>query len=425
MTENPEHERHLIRYVGSFAPVVIASAQGARLRTTTGQEILDFSSGQMCATLGHSHPRLVAAIRDAAERLIHLNSRYLAEEVVRLAARLAQLLPPTLQKVVLLSTGSESNEVALKLAKMHTGRFEVVGLARSFHGLTAGPASSTYVVGHKGYGPGVPGTYAIPAPYCYRCPLGLQPQTCEFACARLGFDLVDQQSVGELAVLIAEPIQSAGGVIEPPPGYWRTVKQLAEERGMLLIFDEAQTGLGRVGALFAFEQEGVTPDVLTLSKTLGGGIPLAATVCSDALEADVHHKGFHYLTSHVSDPLAAAVGLAVLDAIAEDGLVQRAAELGDYLRRQLLELQARHEVIGDVRGRGLLQGVELVRDRTSKASLGEAAVRINDRCLELGLGLDLLKRSGTTVWRVAPPLVVTRAEIDRAIAIMDTALRHA
>jgi 2,2-dialkylglycine decarboxylase (pyruvate) len=271
----------------------------------------------------------------------------------------------------------------------------------------------------------VPGTYAIPAPYCYRCPLGLEPTSCQFACARVGFDLVDQQSVGELAVLMAEPIQSAGGIIEPPAGYWQAVKRMVDERGMLLVFDEAQTGLGRVGALFAFEQEGVVPDVLTLSKTLGGGIPLAATICSDALEADVQRKGFHYLTSHVSDPLAAAVGLAVLDVIAQEGLVARAAELGAYLRQQLLMLQARHEVIGDVRGRGLLQGVELVRDRATKESLGDAAVRINDRCLELGLGMNLLNRSGTTVWRVAPPLTVTRQEIDRAISIMDTALTTA
>ena len=277
-------ERFLIRYAGGFAPLTVARASGAWVETTDGRRILDFTSGQICSTIGHNHPRIAAAIRASLDDVIHLNSWMLSEPVLALGERLAGLAPDPLDRVMLLNTGSEANEVALKLAKLATGRFEVVGLARSFHGLLAGSGSITYSMGHTGYGPLVPGSLALPAPYAYRCPIRHCDGTCDCTCLEAGFDLVDQQSVGSLCALVVEPVLSAGGIIVPPPGYFLRALELCRERGMLLVMDEAQTGFGRLGAMFGFERDGIVPDLLAVSKTLGGGVPLAATIAPSAIE---------------------------------------------------------------------------------------------------------------------------------------------
>src|SRR5262249_55373184 len=202
----------------------------------------------------------------------------LSEPVLELAERLASLVPAPLERSILLNTGSEANEVALKLAKMHTGRFEIVGLTRSFHGLLSGIASVNFSMAHSGYGPLLPGSFALPAPYAYRCPLRHCDGACDCTCLEVGFDLVDQQSVGSLCAALVEPVLSTGGIIVPPDGWFRRLRELCDARGMLLVVDEAQTGFGRLGTMFAFEQSGVVPDLVTVSKTLGGGLPLAATV---------------------------------------------------------------------------------------------------------------------------------------------------
>jgi 2,2-dialkylglycine decarboxylase (pyruvate) len=415
-------DAHLIRYGGDFAPVLIERAEGCLLHTRDGRTLLDFTSGQMCATLGHNHPAVVEAMQAAARGAIHLYSGMLSPAVVGLAEELAALLPPTLSKVMLLSTGGEANEAAMRMAKLHTGRFEVVGIDGSWHGMTGGAVSSTYAGGRKGYGPALPGTLALPLPNPYRCPIGHCRERCDLACLEAGMRLVDSQSVGSLAAVIAEPILSSGGIVELPEGYLARLKTLCEERGMLLILDEAQTALGRVGALFAFEQAGVTPHLLSLSKTLGAGVPLSATVTGAAIEEDCYRKGFLHYTSHVSDPLPAEVGRAVLRVLTAENLARRATEQGAYLKRGLVELQGRHEAIGDVRGRGLLLGLELVRERASREPWHELAVRVGRRCLELGLSLGVIRAGRGNVFRVAPPLTVTREQIDGALARLDQAL---
>jgi len=419
-----ERERFLIRYAGGFAPEPIVRAEGAWLETESGKRVLDFTSGQICSTLGHNHPRVNGAVREALDGVSHLNSWMLSEPVLALAERLAALFPDPLERVILLSTGSESTEVALKLAKLHTGRFEVAGLTRSFHGLLAGIASVNYSMAHQGYGPLLPGSFAVPAPYAYRCPVRHCDGACDCTCLQIGFELLDQESVGSLCAFIAEPILSTGGIIVPPDGYFRRARELCDERGMLLVLDEAQTGFGRVGTMFAFEHDGVMPDVVAVSKTLGGGLPLAATVTSSAIEEDCVAKGFLHVTSHVSDPLPAAVGLAVLETIEEEGLVERARRLGDYLMAGLRDLQAEHEQIGDVRGRGLLAGLELVEDRETKAPANALGQAMTQECFDRGLSMNIV-RSGriANCLRLAPPLVASEEEIDLGLEIMDASLR--
>lgn len=417
-------ERYLIRYAGGFAPLTVARAEGAWLETVDGRRILDFTSGQICSTIGHNHPRIAEAIRESLRQAIHLNSWMLSEPVLALAERLARLLPDPLEKVILLNTGSEANDVALKLARLYTGRFEVVGLTRSFHGLLSGITSVTFSMGHTGYGPLLPGTFALPAPYAYRCPIRHCDGQCDCTCLEAGFELIDQQSVGSLAALIAEPVLSAGGVIVPPEGYFRRARQLCAERGMLLVMDEAQTGFGRLGTMFGFEHDGVVPDLVAVSKTLGGGIPLAATITSAAIEESCVARGFLHVTSHVSDPLPAAAGLAVLDVIAEERLVEQARQRGEYLLARLRELQTRHEQIGEVRGRGLLVGLELVEDRASRRPANALGAAVTAECLRRGLSMNIVRAgANANCFRMAPPLTITEAEIDTAIEILDEAIR--
>jgi 2,2-dialkylglycine decarboxylase (pyruvate) len=418
-----ERQRYLIRYARGFAPDVIGRAEGAWLETVDGRRILDFTSGQICSTLGHNHPRIAGAIRQALDEVVHLNSWMLSEPVLALAERLVGLFPEPLDRVVLLNTGSESTEVALKIAKMHTGRFEVAALTRSFHGLLSGIASVNFSMAHSGYGPLLPGAFAIPAPYAYRCPVRHCDGACDCTCLEVGFDLLDQQSVGSLCAFIAEPVLSAGGIIVPPDGYFDRARELCDERGMLLVLDEAQTGFGRLGTMFGFEHDGVVPDAVAVSKTLGGGLPLAATITSSAIEQDCADKGFLHVTSHVSDPLPAAAGLAVLDVLVEEGLVERARARGAYMLERLRELQAEHEHIGDVRGRGLLVGIELVEDRDSRKAANALGAAVTSECFERGLSMNITRTGGNAnCFRIAPPLVVTEDEIDLAVEIMDASL---
>ena len=417
--------QHLIRYGGAFVEDVIASAEGSWVTTAGGRRILDFTAGQICATIGHNHPRVTDAIREACDDVIHLNSWMLAPPVLELADALVETLPPGLERVMLLSTGGECVEVAVRMAKLHTGRFEVASLTRSWHGLTGGAAALTMAGGRRGYGPSSPGGFALPAPYAYRCPIRHCDDRCDMTCLETGFEMFDQSSVGQQAAIVAEPVLSAGGVIVPPPGYFARMEELAGERGMLTIFDECQTGLGRLGRMYGFEVYDVVPDFVVLSKTLGGGVPIGAVLTSSDIEASCHDRGFMHVTSHVSDPLPAAAALAVMQVISEERLADRAATAGERLMRGLRDLQDRHECVGDVRGLGLLCGIELVTDRDTRAPAEELGQAFGLACDARGLSVNLV-RGGTggsaNCIRMAPPLTISDDEIDLAVEIMDGAL---
>lgn len=416
-------QRHLIRYGGSFSPVIIERASGSYMIDSTGRQILDFTSGQMSAVLGHSHPEVAEVIAQSARELTHLFSGMLSRPVVDLATRLADIAPAGLDRSLLLSTGAEANEAAIRMAKLVTGKYEVVSFARSWHGMTGAAASSTYCAARAGYGPAAVGSFAIPAPYPYRPAFERNGRYDWNAELDYAFDLLDRQSSGSLAAFIAEPILSSGGLIPLPEGYLRALQRKCVERGMLLIIDEAQTGIGRTGLMFACERDGLTPDILTLSKTLGAGIPLSAVLTTSAIEERAHDNGFLFYTTHVSDPLPAAVGVKVIEIVQRDGLVERAKVAGARLRHGLLDMQQRHRCIGDVRGEGLLLGIEIVADKDSKAPAPELSAAITTRCLELGLHMNIVQLKGMSdVFRLAPPLTISDAEIDQALDVMDRSI---
>ncbi|MBE8517955.1 aspartate aminotransferase family protein [Amycolatopsis sp. H6(2020)] len=420
-------DRHLVRYGGVFTREIIDHAEGSFLFTEDGRRILDFTSGQMSAILGHAHPEIVETVQRQVGQLDHLFSGMLSRPVVDLARRLAETLPAPLEKALLLTTGAESNEAAVRMAKLVTGKHEIVSFARSWHGMTQAAASATYSAGRKGYGPAAPGNFAIPAPNAYRP--DFTDASGELDWRRqldFGFEMIDAQSVGSLAACLVEPILSSGGIIEPPPGYFAALAGKCRERGMLLILDEAQTGLCRTGNWYAFERDGVVPDILTLSKTLGAGLPLAAVLTSAEIEQEAHDRGFLFFTTHVSDPLPAAVGNTVLDVLTRDRLDERALSLGAVLRRGLEEIAACHEVVGDIRGRGLLAGLELVVDRETKRSSDELGARVTQRCLELGLHMNIVQLPGMGgVFRIAPPLTASEEEISLGVSILDQAIGDA
>ncbi|HUA76432.1 MAG TPA: aspartate aminotransferase family protein, partial [Acetobacteraceae bacterium] len=344
-------ERHMLRYGGHFVLFVPVRAAGSFLYDEAGRKVLDFTSGQMSAILGHAHPEISEAMAKASLTLDHLFSSMLSAPVVDLAEALARHVPG-LPKVMLLSTGGEANEAAIKIAKLVTGGWEVVGFAQSWHGMTGGAAAATYKAGRRGYGPAAAGSFAIPAPLPFRPRFAGVDWRAELDDS---FDLIDRQSTGNLAAFIAEPILSSGGIIELPEGYLGALKRKCAERGMKLILDEAQTGLGRTGAMFAFEREGITPDILVLSKTLGAGLPLSAVMTSEAISDACDARDFLFYTTHANDPLPAAVGLKVLEIVVRDGLAARAEAMGARLAVGLQALKERYAWIGDVRGRGLLR----------------------------------------------------------------------
>jgi 2,2-dialkylglycine decarboxylase (pyruvate) len=415
---------HLIRYGQGDIEKLYVSSKGATVRDDEGREILDFTSGQMCATLGHSHPAIVKAIQSGAEDRIHLFSGMIPEAVARLAKKLAEWLPKPLSRSMFVNTGSESNEAALRMAKIVTGGFEVIALGGSWHGVTGQAAAASFASERRGYGPKVPGVSVIPEPYSYRCPIGHCRDNCDMSCMKVGLRMFDMASDGAPAAIIAEPILSAGGVLVPPEGYFKKLKEEAKTRGMMLIFDEAQTAFGRIGHKFAATQLDVIPDIMSVSKTLGGGIPLAATITSREIEEKAHSKGFSYYTSHVSDPLPALAGLAVLETIEKENLIERASEMGGYLRANLESLQQKYEAIGEIRGKGLLLGIDLVKDRETREPHIELGQITTKRCMELGLSMNIKNRPERgSVWRIAPPLTVSKAELDKGTEILDQALR--
>jgi len=420
-------KEYMVRYGGDTFPNLFRSAKGCIVIDDTGREILDFTSGQMCATIGHNHPAIVRAVHEAGEKAFHMFSGMIPEVVAELAATVARdWMPAGLSKSIFVNTGSESNEVALRMAKMYTGGYEILAVGGSWHGVTGGTSAVSFASDRKGYGVHVPGVYVMPEPNAYRPYIeGMSGEASALACLELGLKMYDMASTGRRAAIIIEPIISAGGVLVPPKSYMQALRKAADERGMLLIFDEAQTAFGRIGHRHAADFFDVVPDIMSVSKTMGGGLPLAAAITTAKIEQDVHEKGFTFYTSHVSDPLPATVGLAVLETIRKEHLIERARTTGAYLRSRLQELQSRYEAIGDVRGEGMLLGVELVKDRESRQPFHQLGAMTTKKCFELGLSMNIRRRPERgSVWRIAPPLTASHAEIDRGVEILDRALRE-
>lgn len=409
-------DRYIPRGLANTHPIFAARAEGTHLWDTDGKEYLDFTSGISVVNTGHRHPRLVAAVRDQLDRLTHTCFQVtMYEPYVELAARLCRLVGPQPYKAVLLTTGAEATENAVKVARAHTRRAGVIAFSGGFHGrtllsLTMTASSPSY---RQNFGPFAPDIYHSPFPDVYR------GWTTERALDALDHLFHTEILPGQVAAIMIEPQLGEGGFVPAPAEFLRRLRELTTQHGIVLILDEVQTGFGRTGAMFAYQHAGIEPDLVTLAKSLGGGLPLAALV-GKAEMMDAPAPGGLGGT-YAGNPLACAAGLAVLDIFASEDLVARAAQAGDQLRAALLELQSRLPSIGDVRGLGCMLAIELVKDRITREPDADLADRVLTEARDAGL---LLLKCGPykNVVRLLPPLTVSAAEIARAVEILSGAL---
>jgi 4-aminobutyrate aminotransferase len=418
-------DRRFLMTSTKTSPVVAASGSGVWITDVDGNRLLDFASGVAVQSVGYSHPDVVRAIREQAGRLTHFaGTDFYYESQVRLAERLVRLAPGDFpKKVFFTNSGTESAEAALKLARWNRQRPIVIGLLGAFHGRTMGALSVTASkpVQRARYAPFVGGGTHIPAPYCYRCPYKLEYPSCDLYCAKILKELYFQTAIppDDVAAFLAEPVMGEGGYVIPPPGWHRAIKSIIDEHRILFIDDEVQAGMGRTGRWFAIEHHGVVPDIITMAKALGGGLPMGAVIFPTALDYTV--QGSHSNTFG-GNLVAAAASMATLDVIEKEHLLENARTQGDYLLARLRELAEHHPEIGDVRGLGLMTATEFVRDRRTK----EPDVRFRDRVIEetYHRGLILLPCGKSSI-RYVPPLLVQRVEIDEAMEIVDAAIRAA
>jgi 2,2-dialkylglycine decarboxylase (pyruvate) len=409
-------------------PQVLSRGEGTRVYDTDGNEYLDFLAGQVCAVTGHCHPRYADAIARQARILVQRGSAFTDTCQVELGECISRMCPGDLNKSYFACTGSESNEAALRMAKLLTGRHEVVALVRGYHGLTAGSFGITGLGGvfRAGYGPMQPGATFMPVPYVYRCPFkGCDQDSgkCGLTCLEFGLDSLRRTSSDAPAAVFVEVVQSAGGVIVMPNAWMHEIRRLCDEWGALLVIDEASTGFGRTGKMFAFEHYDVMPDILTLSKSLGGGLPVSAVVVRDGIAEELERRGYYQSSSHTGDPLLSAAALANLRIIEEEGLVENAEKIGAILRDGLETLCSEHDIVGDVRGLGLFLGFEIVESKATRRPSSDLATALSGLCQQNGLLIGHVPGAvSENIIRLVPPLTTTASEAGQALDILSAAL---
>jgi len=404
----------------TFSGPVLVSAKGSIVTDIRGKEYLDFNSGQACAALGHNHPRIVEAIHQACSSMLHSHSSIYNLQEIRLATKLAAIMPDPLRKSLFGESGSDANELAILVARLFTGGKDVFSPHVSYHGLSSGSRSITFAGWRRNHGPLASDAHAILAPYCYRCPLAANFPSCDFACLRTSFELIDAQSSAQPAAVITETLFSAGGVINPPAGWLARLRKMCADRGMLLILDEEQTGLGKLGTMFGFERDNIVPDIVTLAKHFGGGVGVSSMTTSAQIEETVVEAGLTVTRSHSNDPLLCAAGLASLEVVEAEDVPARSRSIGELLLSHLWRLADKFELIGDVRGCGSLIGIELVLDRETKEPAYVEGQQITQYCLDRGL-IFSSRRNGS-VLRFMPPSTTTPAQIDQAMETLQNAL---
>lgn len=436
METKQQAARYLLPVVAQgLEPIVLDKASGRTVTDVDGKQFLDCFSGISVVNAGHNHPRIIAAAKEQMEKLVHVASCvYHVPVVGDLAERLAGIVPLQTQpssplavgeagsaKTFFSNSGAEAIEGAMRLAKQHTGKREIVALAYGFHGRTIGTLSITGNMGRKkNNGPYLSGVAFGPTPYCYRCPLNLTYPKCEVACAHALTDTVRQQTSGDVAAFVVEPILGEGGLITPPAEYLTVAARIMHEQGALVIVDEVQTGFGRTGKMFGVEHSpNVTVDIMAMAKGIAAGFPLGAFTAS-AMVADAMKPGDH-LSTFGGNPIACAAALANIAVLQEEGMIENACVRGEQLMARCKAMQENYKVIGDVRGRGLMIGLELVRDRNTKEPAPAEAKAVRARMRESGVLVGVGGIFGNVV-RLQPPLSITAEECDRAAAALERAL---
>jgi 4-aminobutyrate aminotransferase len=409
-------------YTRSY-PLVAARGEGAMVEDPDGNRFLDFAAGIAVVATGHCHPQIVKAIQDQAAQLIHLSGTdFYYENMVDLAEELATLVPGGVpRKVFFSNSGTEAVEAAIKLARYHTGRPQFIAFVGAFHGRTMGSLALTdsKSIQKKGFFPMMPGVHHVPYAYCYRCAYGKSPDTCAVECV----DAIESELFrtalppDECAAIFVEPVQGEGGYVIPPRKFFDALRQLADHYGILLIFDEVQSGMGRTGKMFACEHFDAVPDAITLAKGIASGLPLGATVARAELME--WSPGAHANTFG-GNPVAVAAALATLELL-ERELMDNAARMGAHLMNRLRDLPQRFPHVGDVRGLGLMIGIELVKDQATKERAPKLRDQLVQLCFERGL---LVLGAGPNTIRLCPPLIITQVQADFAADTIESCLKE-
>lgn len=416
-----KHRQYLFPSTATYyeQPVALESGKGCHVRDFDGKSYLDFFGGILTISVGHANDKVNAAVRAQMERLGHVSTVYPTLPIVELAERLVKLSPGgKLEKAFFCASGTEADETAIALAQTYTGRQELVALRHSYSGRSLLAQSVTAHAKYRVIPTQVAAVKHAHAPYCYRCPFGLKYPSCDVRCARDVEELIQTTTMGQIAGAIVEPIMGVGGFITPPEGWMKTFVEIVRKYGGIFIADEVQTGFGRTGGkMWGIEHDGVVPDVMTMAKGIANGYPISAVLATSAI-ADSWKGG--NISTFGGNPITSTAANATIDVIVQDKLVENAAVLGKRLREGLEALKAKHAIIGDVRGRGLMQGVELVKNEKAgdRTPAPEATSRLFEETRKRGL---IVGRGGLygNVLRVAPPLVVSKTEIDEALRILD------
>lgn len=413
-----EDERYFLRQsVSTPCLNAIVKAEGIWLEDTAGRRAMDFH-GNNVHHIGYGHPRLKRAIAEQMDALPFTPRRYTSGPAVALAAKLAAIAPGELSKVLFTTGGSDAIEVAIKIARVATGRYKTLSFWDAFHGAGFGASAvgGEALFRASAIGPLMPGAEHVPPFDAYRSPYGFEDdaERTGDACARMIEYVLAKE--GDIAAFIAEPIRAVPYV--PPPGFWRRVREACDRHGALLVFDEIPAGLGKTGKMFACEHEGVVPDMLVLGKALGGGIlPIAAVIARPELDVGGQYAFGHY--THEKNPVTARAALTTIEIIEDEGLVDNAAAVGGFALDRLAAMRQRHALIGDVRGRGLMLGIDLVTDRATKTPAREAAERVMYASLERGLSF---KTTFGNVLTLTPPLTITQDEMAHALDIIEACI---
>lgn len=417
-------KKHFLKTATHYyeVPLQLVRARGSYVYDEEGREYLDGIGGIVCISAGHNHPRIKEKLRSMLDNdeIQHTSMIYFNGHVANLALALLEKAPPAIDRVSFCNSGSEANELALMAARQESGESYVINLRHSYHGGTAGVLANCGLSTWRFRAQPASHVASAAEPYCYRCPFNQKPDSCALECAKNVEATIQTCTNGKIAALIAEPVMGVGGFISPPKEYFHLLVSIAHNYGGKYISDEVQTGVGRAGGEFFLSQElGIDADMITMAKGLGNGAPIGAVLMKSSC-ADAFSDKF-YFNTFGGDPYQAAQALATIEIIDDEHLIERARSMGAYLREGLEELQKRHLLIGDVRGRGLLLGLELVSDRNSKAYARAETLKLLEQCRKRGL---LLGKGGYygNVIRIAPPLSIDRAQCERIIQVLDESL---
>lgn len=417
--------RYEPRSMSDQVPMVWARGERVWLEDVDGNVFLDFTSGVLVANAGHSHPRLVAAMREQADRVVNTYD-FVNEWRPRLAQRLVEITPPNLDKAVIFTTGAETTEAAIKLARKFTGRYEIIAFHGAFHGRTYGAMSiggKRSAAGTKGFGPFLPGVVFVPFPYCYRCPFGQTPDHCRLHGTEYLDWIVETETEGNVAAVIVETYQGAAGSIMAPEGWFPRLEAWCRRHDVLLIIDEVQASFGRTGKLFGFEHYGITPNLLCLGKGISSSVPLSALVGEHRI-MDVLTPG-SLGSTHGGNAFCSRVALENINVIIEEKLSENAAAVGAVMLQELKVLEQRFECLGEVRGLGLVFGLELVKSKTSREPDAALTQRVVEEAYRRGLLLIAPIGFYGNVLRLAPPLVITEQEARLGVRLLAQAIEAA